>query len=421
MTSDEGRPHRGRVVFVNRFYYPDHSATSQILDELTTALVQRGWQVSVVTSRLRYDKTSQRLPARDLHGGVSVCRVGTTSFGRSNLLGRAIDYFSFLLAARRTVADIAQAGTVVVAKTDPPMLGAFLYSVCRRRGALLVNWLQDLFPEIAQRADVPMVSGLFARVLLSYRNRAISGAAANVLVAQGMLDHLKASGADVSNVTVIPNWADGRLVRPVDRQTNQVREQFGIQHELVIGYSGNLGTVHDAETAIGAAAALSRNSGIRFLFVGGGRQFARLRDAIAERGLTNVIVAPYRDRSELSSSLGASDVHICSLDPRYEGLVLPSKLYGILAAGRPCIFVGDHRNEIARLITSNRVGLVVAPGDVSGFVKAVAAFSDERDRNEMGARARRLFESEFDLSIAARRWDEALGKCICAPKRADQR
>ncbi len=142
-----------KLLFVNRFFFPDHSATSQILSDLAFELAGRGYQIEVITSFLSYDG-SRKLKRRETVRGVTVIRLPTSAFGRGKLLGRAIDYLTFYLAAFFCLMRRVQRGDIVVAKTDPPLLSLLTAPVCRLKGAWAVNWLQDLFPEVAEALDL---------------------------------------------------------------------------------------------------------------------------------------------------------------------------------------------------------------------------------------------------------------------------
>lgn len=399
-----------RIIFLNRYFYPDHSATSQILSDLAFALASRGNDVGVIASRLRYDNARDMLPADEVAGGVTISRVKSTTFGRHSTFGRAIDYGSFLLAARAQLIRQANERSIVVAKTDPPMLGAFVKGAALGRGAKLVNWIQDLFPEIADHAGVPLVLGPAGRVLRHIRDGALSDAVATVAVGERMAEILRNTGAPrPGTVHVIHNWADGTAIRPMNNLRNPVRDAYGLLGKFVVGYSGNLGRVHEFSTLLRAAAALKSDDNIRFLFIGGGRQLSTIQDALKEQQLNNVVLAPYQPRERLGESLAASDVHLCTLDPRFEGLVVPSKIYGIMAAGRPCIFIGDPDGEIARLISRGGFGTNIVAGNVDGLVEAIRRLSESSPlRVEMGSAARALFDAEFDMPIAISKWGRLL-------------
>ena len=143
-----------RIIFINRYFHPDHSATSQILSDLAFALGKRGKLICVITSRQLYDAPEIRLPGRETISNVVVYRVWTSRFGQHNLVGRAIDYLTFYLSAAWTLWKVSRRGDIIVAKTDPPMLSVVTAPIARMRRANLVNWLQDLFPEVLEALDV---------------------------------------------------------------------------------------------------------------------------------------------------------------------------------------------------------------------------------------------------------------------------
>ena len=160
-----------RIIFLNRFFFPDHSATSQMLTDLAFHLAGRGHDVRVVTSRQRYDDPSAALPAAEVIGGVSIRRVATTRFGRSGLIGRGFDYLSFYTAACQTAVAWAKPGDLLVVKTDPPLLSVVAMRAVKHRGLCFVNWLQDLYPEIAVALGVPIIE---VRLVAKYCDSATS-------------------------------------------------------------------------------------------------------------------------------------------------------------------------------------------------------------------------------------------------------
>lgn len=409
------------VIFINRYFHPDLSATSQLLSDLAFALAGRGRSVRVITSRLRYDAADGRpgLPAREVVKGVEVWRVRTSGFGRARLLGRAVDYLTFYLSAAWCLWQLARAGDVVVAKTDPPMVSVAASLVCLLRRAHLVNWLQDLFPEVARALGIGRRWRLGYALLSRVRTASLRRAVANVVIGRGMATRVEALGVSRDRIRIIPNWADPAEIRPIAHAENPVRRDAGFGDAFVIAYSGNLGRVHDVATLLEAMTILARKQagpdrpgagpGLRWLFVGGGALTPVLKAEAARRGLTDIAFWPYQPRSALSRTLAAADAHLASLRPEFEGLVVPSKVTGAMAAGRPILFVGDPDGEIGRLIARHGCGCVIAAGDGPGLADAVRALARDRARGEdMGRRARRAFEAEFDRATALARWDALL-------------
>jgi len=394
-----------KIVFVNRYYAPDHSATSQMVTDLATALAAGGADVQVVTSRQRYDDPAASLPRFELIRGVSVDRVYSTTFGRTSLPGRALDYLSFYIAAFLRLLRLVKRGDVIVAKTDPPLISVPAGWVARIRGALLVNWLQDLFPEVAVALGVASARGAAGRLLHRLRDRSLRGAAANVVLGELMRERVTALGVDPAKIAVIPNWADGTLLRLIDRATNALRVEWGLTEKFVVGYSGNMGRAHEFQTVLDAAESLRTQEDVAFLFIGGGAQTADLTRAAEGRGLSNITFKPYQPQAQLARSLSAVDVHVVTLRPELEGLIVPSKFYGIAAVGRPTIFIGDPQGEIGSVIRAADCGICVKEGDAAGLVAAIEALRDDPDlRQRMGANARRVFEERYDKAIAVEQW-----------------
>lgn len=402
-----------RLIFVNRYFFPDHSATSQILSDLSFHLAASGREIHVLTSRQLYGAPEASLPPEEIINDVRVHRVSSTTYGRDSLLGRSFDYLSFYRSVWRTLTQIARQGDLLVAKTDPPLLSLIAMAVARRKRATLINWLQDLYPEVAQELGLPAIQGPVAGSLAALRNHSLRFAAANVTVGRLMAEKVGKLGVSPARIHVIANWCDDEHIRPLPSAENPLRRKLGLQDKFVFGYSGNLGRVHEFETVLTAAELLRNEPHFAFLVIGGGKRFDALRSAVTTRALTSsFIFMPYQDQSLLADSLGASDAHWVSLNPKLEGLIVPSKFYGIAAAGRPIVVIGAKDGELARLAAEHGCGLVIAPGDATTLAAALRQLSsDERARVEMGARARTLLDAHFRRQTALGRW-HALLECL---------
>jgi glycosyltransferase involved in cell wall biosynthesis len=399
-----------KVIFINRYFSPDISATSQHLSDLAFHLAREGVPVLVVTSRQAYNDARANLRANEVIGGVHVCRVWSSRFGRRRLLGRALDYLSFYLAALWVLFKLVEKGDVIVAKTDPPLISLVAVTVAKLRGAVLVNWLHDLFPEIASVLGVRGMTGRVARMLESVRDRSLASAACNVVIGEAMEARLRADVHERGDrVRVIHNWADGDAIKPMAAEANPLRKLWGLEENFVVGYSGNMGRGHEFDTMLRAAQALHEVARFVFLFIGDGARRPEVERRVEEWGLANVLFQPYQPREILAQSLTVPDVHLVSMRPELEGLMLPSKIYGIAAAGRPAVFIGDPEGEIALLLKEEQCGYAVAQGDSATLVKQLQGFADDASLCErMGRNARAMFERRFDKPIAMKAWRELL-------------
>jgi glycosyltransferase involved in cell wall biosynthesis len=405
-----------RVIFLNRFFFPDHSATSQILSDLAFQLAETGRQILVITSRQLYADTRVHLPEFEIVRGVTIHRVATTRFGRSHLVGRGLDYASFYASLWRAVNRLASAGDILVAKTDPPMLGALAMYAARRRKAHLVNWLQDLYPEVAVELGVPFIDGRIGRMLVRLRNESLKSANMNVAIGELMAENLRSIGIPENRICVIPNWCADPTINPTPQPDNPLRHAWGLTGKFVVGYSGNLGRAHEFGTVLEAARLLRNEARIMFLVVGGGHFIEAFSRRVQELNLRHQFrFLPYQDQATLNISLGVPDLYWLSLKPELEGLIVPSKFYSIAAAGRPMVVIGSNDGELAILVKRHQCGYVVAPGDAITLAELLRReSSDPSNLARMGQAARTMLDTHFSRQQACGRWDGLIGKPMAA-------
>ncbi len=398
------------IVFVNRFFSPDHSATSQLLTDLCTALAQQGQQVTVITSRQIINDPNAQLATRENLHGVRVRRVWSPNFGRMSLSGRSLDYLGFYLSAAWCAFRVVQPGDTLVAKTDPPMLSVAMGWVAALRGAGLVNWLQDLFPEVATALGIKALPGPVAGLLKRIRNRSLQQAEMNVVLGRLMAERLRAEAISGKQIRVIHNWANGQQLYPLAAKDNPLRHDWDLEQRFVIEYSGNMGRAHEFETLLDAAELLIEHQHICFLLIGDGVLRPALERDVTRRGLSNIKFMSYQKREDLLYSLNLGDVHLVSLNPKLEGLIVPSKFYGIAAVGRACIYIGDPQGEIGQIISCSGCGYCIAPGDGEALAQRVLSLaSDAHLCVERGKQARAVFDERFDRQLGLQAWFEVLG------------
>lgn len=402
-----------RAVFVNRFFWPDLSATSQILSDLAFALAEQGMDVHVIASRLTYEGHGERLASLETHRGVTIHRVWTSGFGRDRLLGRAIDYISFYVMAVLAAIRLARGGWLII-KTDPPLLSIPMRLAARLTGARQINWLQDVYPELAVLLGVKIAKGPVGKLLGWLRNASLKRSHTNVVIGETMAELLQRQGVPANRITVIHNWTDDVSIAPGDGMGSELRRSWGFaEDDLVVGYSGNLGRAHDLDTIVEAAAMLQEQGErrVRFLFIGGGHLRASLDQVIAERGLDNIDRQPYQPRELLPHSMAVPDVHWMSLRPELEGLIVPSKFYSAAASGRPIVFVGAPDGQLARMIASAQCGASVAIGESEKLAQLLGNWAEDRARlSAMGSSSRALIVQNYTQDEAINRWSVLLSR-----------
>lgn len=340
----------------------------------------------------------QRAPlTRERRGEIDIIRTWGTRFSKSRLAGRISNLATYYTLAALAALRIDRPD-LIVAATDPPLLGALGAMLKRRFGCPLVYNVRDLYPDIAYANG-----GLKNPALLSLLRRANSftyrHADEIVTLGRDMAERIIAKGVPSEKVSVIPDWVDTMRIRPLAH--NPFRARFG--DRFVVMYSGNIGLSQQLEMVLEAAARVADQPAILFVLIGEGARKPALEKLARDRGLANVMFLPYRPKEELAESLGAADLHLIPLMPGAAGCLVPSKIYGILAAGRPFVAMMESHAEVARIALEFHVGSVVAPGDTAALTAAIlSAAANPAELRAMGVRARDLAVRKFDRAVTTR-------------------
>jgi glycosyltransferase involved in cell wall biosynthesis len=292
--------------------------------------------------------------------------------------------------------------------TDPPLIGIPALLIAKLRGARCIHWLQDIFPEVAERLGV-LRSRHLSFLLKGMRNWSLRHGDGSVVIGKSMAALLVSATAHPPYV--IPNWALEERAAGDEyldsSATHPLRVIWALENALVVGYSGNMGRAHQLNDLVGAAISLRNQRHLRFLLIGEGAQKAALEARVREAALTNVLFRPYQPRSRLRESLTLPDIHIVSLDAQLEGTIVPSKFAGVVAMGRPVIWIGSSLGEIGTMVREYECGIVVPPGDEIALSRTIAGLCE--DFANGGARLKSMSANSSRLWNARFRRDQALG------------
>jgi glycosyltransferase involved in cell wall biosynthesis len=405
------------VCFFNRSYWPDQAATGQLLTELAQDLVAgHGCNVSVVAGRALHAADSLAVAeaagrgeggwpvSREAHEGVRILRADGTLFARRKFIGRATNYLSYFASAMIAARQIGPQD-VVVSLTDPPILGLAALSAARRAGARFVFLCEDIFPEVASLLE-DFHNTTVNRTLDRINRRLVREADAVVALGERMKRRLvEEKGAPADRVHVIHNWADCEAITPGPKD-NAFARAHGLHDKFVLMHSGNVGLSQNLDVLIEAADRLRSRERVVFAIVGDGARRGALETMAAARGLANVRFFPYQPKELLHESFATADAFLVSLKPGLEGYIVPSKLYGILAAGRPFVAAVDPSCEVAAIATEHMCGLVATPGDPGALVSAIATLCDDPPAaRQMGENARRASWC-YDRRVAVRAYHD---------------
>jgi colanic acid biosynthesis glycosyl transferase WcaI len=373
----ETRPHRPlRVVFFNRSYYPDFGATGQLLTELCEDLVSRfGYDVTVVagmplSAEQRVRPLHWYTPVRrEERNGVKILRAWGTALPTRQFTGRISNYLTYFSSAAIASLRIGRPD-VIVSLTDPPIVSLTAITAAKMTGSRFVFLCQDVFPEVA-------------RLLEGFQNKNVEA----VLTKIGRLTVRKADGiialgdtmkrrlietkdADAGKIRVIHNWADASAIQPGSKD-NAFSREHGLVDKFVVMHSGNVGMSQNVDALLDVAERLADLPDVVIAIVGEGARKAFLQEEAAQRKITNVRFFPYQPKAGLTDSFATADVFIISLKRGLAGFIVPSKLYGVLVAGRPFVAAIEADSEVAQIARDHDCGLVIEPRDCEGMEAAI--------------------------------------------------
>ena len=397
-----------RILFISQVYSPSHDAISQINADLAVGLRDLGWEVHVLTNQVNY-MTGERLQRHEVIDGIRVWRTPCVPLQREHPLARTAIYGGFLVASGPATALIPKPDVAVYLST-PPLCGWSASMLRRFGGVKTVYWAQDVYPEVAVQMGV--LKNPFIRWSLFVVDRNIArGMDEIVVIGDEMGRVFEKKGVASARITTISNWSVA-AVEPVSRARNPLLAEHGLLDKFVVQYSGNMGVVHDLTPICEAMVKTAGIADIHWLMIGDGRRRGEVEKAVQEHGLSNVTMLPYQPFDALSVSLSAADAALVSLWPAMEGLVVPSKLYGAMAAGRPILFVGSLEGEVVRIIERHECGYAASDGD--SLARAVTLLkNDAKLRRQMGENARHAYDECYARKHAVRKFDDLLTRLVC--------
>jgi glycosyltransferase involved in cell wall biosynthesis len=381
-----------KFLLLNQTFYPDVMATGQYLTEVAVRLVERGHQVTVVTSRRAYDQPETWFPKTETWRGVRIYRVGSTGFGKGAKWRRAADFASFLGLCSLRLARLPR-HDVVVALTTPPLISFLGAGLARLRRSRFLYWVMDFNPDQAIAAAWLRADTLPAKLLERMSRFSLRRAKKVIALDRFMRDRIVAKGIPPARVVVIPPWSHDTEVKFDPEGRKRFRKAHGLDGKFVVMYSGNHSPCHPLETLLAAARRLATDPGIAFCFVGGGSEWRKIQQLSAEQRaagggqrsevggqstlnsqLSTVLCLPYQPLDQLAGSLSAADLHVVVLGNAFVGLVHPCKIYNILSVGTPVMYIGprpSHLSEVLDHINHDYCCASAGHGEVDRVVERI--------------------------------------------------
>ena len=359
-----------RVLLMNLYYPPDTSATAKMAETIAHALSQ-SHEVTVLCGRPSYDPTERRrwrLWQVEQTGNIRIVRVGSTDFPRFNMKKRVLNYLSYVaLAVPRALFVECD---VVLAMTDPPFQGIVGAFCAVLKSKPYVYNIRDMYPDMAVGGAI-VAPGRIARIWERMHRWALRQASCVIVLGEDMKSRIVHKGVSPERVAIVRDGAEIPPPSAVAALDQEVVSAIRGNDSFVVLHAGNLGFYGAWQTLVAAARQLE-GSGIAFVFVGDGAQ----RDEIqrAASGLTNVRFLGFFPAGKIPSVLAAADAHLITIKRCLEGVVVPSKLYGILAAGKPVLAVAPAEADVVTLGVRDGFGVGAdpdRPGEVAETIRAL--------------------------------------------------
>jgi glycosyltransferase involved in cell wall biosynthesis len=373
------------ILLLNEYYPPDTSATAKMAAQVAETLARRH-EVTVVAGRPSYDPDEFYPFAflrRKKRNNVTVECVGSTAYPRHRMRRRVSNYLSYLaLAVPRALALRAD---VVLAMTDPPIAGIAGAFVARMAGRPFVYNIRDLYPDMAIGGDIVRPAKWVERWEQMHRS-ALNQAARVIVLGDDMRERIVSKGVAPEKVVVVRDGASFPAAMP--EQTDPIVQEIRSGFPFVVMHAGNLGFYGAWDTLLRAAEIL-RNEDAGFVFIGGGANRASI--GAAASGIPNVRFLPFRPAEQVPHVMMAGDLHVITVRRGLEGVVVPSKLYSTLAAGRPVLAVAAKESDAARIVVEAGCGVAADPDDPAAVADAIRRLRAEPGKLLiMGRRAREV-------------------------------
>jgi colanic acid biosynthesis glycosyl transferase WcaI len=360
-----------KILLLNQTFYPDNLATSQQVTDLAVFLVSQGHQVTTIAGKLGYEDKRKRFRNQEWYRGVRILRVGSLGLGKHNFLTRILEFLSFDICLLFKLIFVP-AHDLVVSFTSPPLIGFFGMIFTFIKGGRSVQWLMDINPDGAIAVGYVKKGSLIARTLTAIFDLTLKHADKIVVLDRWMRKRIEAHSVPVEKIEIVPPWSVVNLQEAAQFDSPGVvefKKKNDLENKTIILYSGNHSIVHPLETLLEAALKLRDDKNIVFVFMGAGARTLDVEAFKKKHQLENIRQLPLQPRESFHDALSAANIHMVVMGEAISGLVHTSKIYGVLASGRPYIVIGPKESHLNDLIDQCPYGYRVDHGDVSGLIE----------------------------------------------------
>jgi colanic acid biosynthesis glycosyl transferase WcaI len=398
-----------KILLISQVFYPDEVAVANLFTNLCVVLVKTGEiDIEVWCSHPSYTNNRRQQNHRE-YKGISIYYLASTNFPKYKILGRAVNFFTFSLSVICKMLFSTEK-SIVISHTTPPLLAVLISFICRIKKRRNLIILMDIFPDGLIRLNKVSQNNLFIRIWQRLNVSAFKQSYRIVVIGRDMMEWiLRIYPEGIKNVVYIPLWQDDKLIKPIYFAENPFIIENRLQDSFVVQYSGNMGLWNEMKT-IGQA--VNRNlKGVIFLFIGGGMRRDELLNSFENPVPENVLHFPFVPNETYSYTVSACHVSLVSVRCGLEGMAVPSKIIGIMAAGIPVIALVPFNSEIAYIVREDNCGIVIDPDDTDSLIDAILKLKkDEKLRSTLGANGRSAYEKKYTTDLIAKRYMDLINE-----------
>jgi len=397
-----------KFFLISQVFYPDEVSTAGLFTDLCSVMSDDGYNVEVWCAQPSYS-ASKRQPREIEYKGIRIHYLFSTNFRKGNLFGRLANIITFSLSVSFKLLFTNEKYPVFT-HTTPPPIGIIISFICLLRKRSFVYVLLDIFPEGLIRLGKISRKNLIVKFWNCCFIASLRRSTKIIVLGRDMQTWLGNVCSDISpKIIYIPHWQDNKIIFNSDFTQNEFILKYGLLNKFVVQYSGNMGLWNDMKTL--GLAVQSNLQDVMFMFVGGGLRKNELLETLNDPNRKNVLILPFQPTEKLGSILTACHLGLVSLRDGLEGVAVPCKIYGILAAGVPVIAMVPENSEIAFIVKEENCGFVVNPTDQDALIDIISLLkSDENLRKSMGQSSRMAFEKKYTTRKIAERYEVLLNE-----------
>lgn len=398
-----------RIWVISEVYYPDEAGGAHFMTQLAEGLTQF-FEVSVLCGYPSYTHRGVALTKKSIRKMVKIERCYGTFFNRKIFIFRLINILTISLSIFfKTLYKIRQHDIVIVV-TTPPLLPFVVLVACILRRTKCILRIDDVYPEALIAAGIINQQSKTA-LFLSWMNRLLYSNVDRIVVLGRDMKHLtvKKLKKCYDKIVIIQNWADLDVVFPVPKSENFLLQELGLTDKFIVQCAGNMGLAQDIETMFKAIGLLKENVNIHFLFIGSGAKRQWMENEVRDKKLSNVAILDQRHRSDQQNFLNACDIAMVSLIYGMKGAGVPSRMYNIMAAGKPIIAISEYDSELSMVIEEEKIGWTVLPGEFKHLAEVILeACANHSTRVEISGRARSAALKKYSSKVLINKYYETI-------------